>query len=193
MKNNNTKEHILSRGLAVVKEKGFKNTGISEILKSASVPKGSFYYYFDSKSDFGIELLDFAARSFFDEIESHFSREIPPLKRIETFFEDQIDQLKNAPCRCNCLFGRLSQEMTDEDPRFREELKNIFDSWLKYFSDALAEAEEEGSVRLEYSAESLARFILSGWEGALLQSKLLQSVRPLEEFRTIFLAMIRVK
>ncbi|MBB6481738.1 TetR/AcrR family transcriptional regulator [Spirochaeta isovalerica] len=193
MKNNNTKEHILNRGLAVVREKGFKNTGISEILKSASVPKGSFYYYFESKSDFGIELLDYAARSFFKEIESHFSGKIPPLKRIETFFDDQIDQLRDSPCHCDCLFGKLSQEMTDEDPRFREELKNIFDSWLKYFSEALLEAEKNGEITLRYSADSLARFILSGWEGALLQSKLLQSVQPLVEFRMIFLSMIREK
>ena len=129
MKNNNTREHILRQSMIVVREKGFKNTGLSEILKSAEVPKGSFYYYFDSKTDFGIELLGYAATSFFAEIESLFRDDLPPLERIKSFFRAQIDYYGSSPCRCNCLFGKLSQELTDEDPLLRDKLKDIFLYW----------------------------------------------------------------
>lgn len=191
MKNNNTKEHILETAVVLVEEKGFKNTGISEFLKSASVPKGSFYYYFNSKTDFGIQLINYAAQSFFSEIERHFSRETPPLERIENFFGEQIDHFQTSPCRCNCLFGKLSQELTEEDPLLRIELAKIFESWKVFFSTSLVEAEEAGTIRLNHTPEALARFILSGWEGALLQSKLSQSIVPLEEFREIFLSLLK--
>lgn len=185
------KEHILRKGILLVSEKGFKNTGISEILKSASVPKGSFYYYFNSKTDFGIQLINYAAQSFFTEIERHFSSEIAPLERIENFFGEQINHFQTSPCRCNCLFGKLSQELTEEDPLFRIELAKIFESWKVFFSETLIEAEETGTIKLNHSPEALGRFILSGWEGALIQSKLLQSIRPLEEFRDIFFSLLK--
>jgi len=37
--------------------KGFSVVGLNEVLKSAGVPKGSFYHYFSSKDAFGEALL----------------------------------------------------------------------------------------------------------------------------------------
>jgi len=190
LKNNNMKEYILEKGIILVSEKGFKNTGISEILKSASVPKGSFYYYFNSKTDFGIQLINYAAESFFSSINQYFDKDIPPMERIENFFGEQINHYGGSPCSCNCLFGKLSQEITDSDPQFREELARIFESWKNLFRDALIEAEERELIHLNQTPEVLARFIISGWEGALIQGKLYQSVEPLEEFRNIFLSLL---
>ena len=53
-----TKGKLLSAGARLVWQKGFNNTGLQEILKEAGVPKGSFYFYFDSKESFGLELID---------------------------------------------------------------------------------------------------------------------------------------
>ena len=54
---------------------GYNNTGLNEILESAGIPKGSFYYYFNSKDDpvqvkpvdtlWGAGGVRFIARSFF--------------------------------------------------------------------------------------------------------------------------------
>ncbi len=57
-----TKEKILMTGADLVQHKGFKNTSIQDILKAAAIPKGSFYYYFDSKEDFGLQLIDYPTR-----------------------------------------------------------------------------------------------------------------------------------
>ncbi|MDA3811874.1 MAG: TetR family transcriptional regulator C-terminal domain-containing protein [Spirochaetaceae bacterium] len=190
MKNNNMKEYILEKGIELVAENGFKNTGISEILKTASIPKGSFYYYFDSKTDFGIQLINYAARSFFSSIEPYFAKEIPPMERIENFFGEQISHFQGSPCSCNCLFGKLSQEITDQDPLFRKKLAEIFEVWKDYFKKTLIEAEGQGSIHLKHNPDALARFILSGWEGALMQGKIHQSTQPLEEFRDIFFSLL---
>jgi TetR/AcrR family transcriptional repressor of nem operon len=184
------KEFILQKGIVLVSEKGFKNTGISEILKSASIPKGSFYYYFNSKTDFGVQLIHYAAHSFFTSIESSFRREIPPLEKIEDFFDKQIEYFQGKPCSCNCLFGKLSQEITREDPQFRAELAEIFSDWKDFFQQTLIEAKEQGAITTKVAPESLARFILSGWEGALMQGKVLQSITPLIEFKEIILTLI---
>ncbi|MBI9102663.1 MAG: TetR family transcriptional regulator C-terminal domain-containing protein [Spirochaetales bacterium] len=190
MKNNNMKEQILKKGVLLVSEKGFKNTGISEILKAVSVPKGSFYYYFSSKTDFGIQLIKYAAEDFFSELESYFSPEIPPLKRIENYFDNQIQKYSGAACSCNCLFGKLSQELVSEEPAFQKELADIFITWQNCFSKALREAEEAGEINLIYDARVMARFALSGWEGAIIQGKILQSLDPLLEFRKIFFSIL---
>ena len=49
--NADTRALLINTGLAVLTEKGFSATGIDLILKSAQVPKGSFYHYFKASSN----------------------------------------------------------------------------------------------------------------------------------------------
>src|SRR5437868_1723689 len=37
--------------------KSFHSVGLNEILSAVKVPKGSFYHYFESKDQFGVELV----------------------------------------------------------------------------------------------------------------------------------------
>ncbi len=47
---------ILATGQRIMSRKGFSGVGLTEILKDAGVPKGSFYHYFASKDAFGEEI-----------------------------------------------------------------------------------------------------------------------------------------
>ncbi len=58
------KNRILQEGARLVHRKGFHATGVAEVVEAAGVPKGSFYFYFDSKEAFGLELVDAYARRF---------------------------------------------------------------------------------------------------------------------------------
>ncbi len=60
-----TKEKFFQVGSKIVHRKGFNHTGILELLRAANVPKGSFYFYFKNKEDFGLQLIDFFAQDFF--------------------------------------------------------------------------------------------------------------------------------
>lgn len=189
-KSNSTKELILKTGMVLVAEKGFKNTGLSEILKGASIPKGSFYYYFDSKTDFGIQMIRYAAKEFLEELEIHFSTETPPLTRIENYFDYKIKIYGGKVCSCNCIFGKLAQELDDGEPEFQEELSNLFSAWQGHLETALEEARIAGEITAPYDIKVLARFAVSGWEGAILQGKIEKSLDPLIEFKEIFLHLL---
>lgn len=38
--------------------RGYAAVGLTEVLREAHVPKGSFYYYFDSKDTFGEAMME---------------------------------------------------------------------------------------------------------------------------------------
>src|SRR5436189_2079852 len=52
-----TKERILEAAEEIMLQKSFHSVGLNEILAAVKVPKGSFYHYFQSKEQFGVELL----------------------------------------------------------------------------------------------------------------------------------------
>ena len=52
-----TKERIFDATEAIILENGFHSLGLNEVLRSERVPKGSCYHFFESKEQFGVEML----------------------------------------------------------------------------------------------------------------------------------------
>ncbi len=52
-----TREHLLATGERLSLRLGFNGMGLSLLLTTAGIPKGSFYHYFRSKEVFGEAML----------------------------------------------------------------------------------------------------------------------------------------
>ena len=52
------RKDILKKGIDLMSQSGYHSIGVMEILKSMSIPKGSFYNFFDSKEAFIIEAIE---------------------------------------------------------------------------------------------------------------------------------------
>ena len=59
MAQTNTREEIIRKGAELIHAQGFNATGLQQILQAVGIPKGSFYFYFKSKEDFGLEIIDY--------------------------------------------------------------------------------------------------------------------------------------
>jgi len=188
-----TKNRILEAGAEIIHLKGFYHTGIQEILSAAEVPKGSFYNYFKSKDDFGLQLIDY-----FVEYYAHLSKNIledgtiPPLERIRRLLEWFIEFFKSKDYAYGCPIGNLAQEMGDLSPAFREKLKMALDSIVDIYSRLLAKAQREGKISQSLDVREAAYFLVSSWHGALVHMKAVKGPEPLENhIRFIFDHVLR--
>lgn len=66
--NQQVREHILVTGQRIMAGKGFSAVGLKEILEESDIPKGSFYYYFSSKEDFGVAMLEHYFEDYLDDL-----------------------------------------------------------------------------------------------------------------------------
>jgi len=80
------------------------------------------------------------------------------------------------------LLGNLMGEIGDTSVLCNRSLKNAVARYKKLQQDALEQAQKEGTVRTDRSAESMADMLVNLWQGALLRMKIEQSVQPLQEF-----------
>ena len=93
-----TKTRILKAGARIVHTKGYLGTGIQEIAEAAKIPKGSFYFYFKSKEEFGLALIDYY-RELIEARMDDYVRDssFPPVQRIRRFFESLVESfVRNA-------------------------------------------------------------------------------------------------
>jgi len=191
MSKEKTKDLLLEAGKKTFLEKGYNNSGIEAILHEAGVPKGSFYYYFGSKEDFGLKVLDRFAESIGERQERILGDEsVPPLDRLRNYVESVSERLESDRCRKGCLVGNLSQEMADQSEVFRARLEEIFETWVDRYARCIRGAQEAGEVVADLDAHELAEFWLNSWQGAILRAKTMRSVAPLRTFLDVMFGNI---
>ena len=94
--------------------KGYNATGVKDIVDAAGIPKGSFYNYFESKEDFVIQALQYSADHCNTVMGKTLKdRSLPPLQRIEKFYEERILQFRECDFTLGCFGSNLCIEMGD--------------------------------------------------------------------------------
>ncbi|WP_035468964.1 TetR/AcrR family transcriptional regulator [Geobacter metallireducens] len=193
MDKNETRATIIRIGTDLIGRQRFNATGIDAVLREAGVPKGSFYYYFRSKEEFGLAVIDHFAERYDQRLDTFLNDdEVTPLNRLRNLLESGLARLEQNQCAKGCLIGNLGQELADQNERFRARLEEVFTSWKKRYAACLREAQRAGELAPELDPSVVAGFILSGWEGAVLRAKVMKSPQPLRDFiATLFATVLR--
>ena len=191
MPREDTRLAIIREGSRLIHARGFNNTGLSDILKAAGVPKGSFYFYFDNKEAFGMAVIDYYADSLM-EIGGKYllNRKYPPLQRLTRFFDFFQKAFQAADMQGGCPVGNLTQEMSDLSESFRGKMSEVYSRITALIATCLEEAREQGEISPSLDVEKTAEFIFNSWEGAIMHMKLTRDLRPLVTCRDMLFSFI---
>ena len=191
MSKTDNKKALLQTGMQFVLEGGYNHTGLNEVLAAANIPKGSFYYYFSSKEEFGLALIEE-----FDQgnkaVAQTFLKDgtFDPLTRLKNYFDYFITYLQEMQCRQGCLAGNMGQELSDQNETFRVRIKCVMDDWAGAIANCIKEAQTAGQIDTSLDPLMLGHFCLNNWEGAILQMKIAKNPQPLMLFRQMLFEVI---
>lgn len=189
----NKRNELIQVGKEIIVQQGFNAASLNEILTAAGIPKGSFYYYFPSKEDFGLAIVEDFANEYRDKINIFFGdKKYSPLTRLRNYFEFKIADMEACSCADGCLIGNLAQELSAQNELFRDRLNQVFIEWEQCFVRCLQAAYQAGEIKSDRHSD-LAKFILSSWEGAILQAKVTKSVVPMKIFVSILFDQVLSK
>lgn len=179
---------LIDIGTAIFTQKGFSITSLDEIVMTADIPKGSFYYYFKGKEDFAIEVIKNYGRYFSRKLERVLEdQNKSPLKRLKAFCEEATRGVTRFEFKRGCLIGNLGQEMASLEESFRLELYEVIFDWRKRVEHCIDEAKELGEIETKVSSQDLSKFFWSAWEGAVLCAKLEKSANSLKIVSDLFI------
>lgn len=169
------RERLQASASELIHERGYNAVGVGEICAHAGVNKGSFYHFYPSKQQLGLDVIDRAWHDSRAFLEATLLGDGPPLARLRRYFEAvhafHMEDRDTSGCLRGCPLGNLTLEMSTQDDLMRNRLSQTLDSHTSYFVSVLREAQNAGDLDAGLDIPQAADTILALIEGKVLLAK----------------------
>ena len=166
---------------------------IDAICERAKVKKGSFYYFFDSKSDLAVAAIDAWWIERKALVEEMFRPEVPPLERLRKYLDfvaqRQIEAYESSGQVLWCPLFTLGSEISTQDEQIRSHIHEILSYFGHYVEKAIAEAQAAGVVDGKNAALT-ARSFLASYAGTLMRARIENDIEPIRSLSSDAIEMI---
>jgi TetR/AcrR family transcriptional repressor of nem operon len=153
--------------------------GLNELLKSASVPKGSFYHYFASKEDFGCKLLEQYLSRYFTRLDKILNTGGADARtRLMQYWSLWISSQTSGDVCAQCLIVKIGAEISDVSDEMRGILEEGTARVGTRLSQAIAEGQADRSICGTVQADLFGTALYEMWLGASLMAKLSRTRDP---------------
>ncbi|MFJ2003660.1 TetR/AcrR family transcriptional regulator [Streptomyces chartreusis] len=187
------KQKILGAARSLIEGRGYSALGVAEICKAAGVPKGSFYYFFESKESLALAVVDEHWTAQRRDWARVLEADGEPLQRLRGLFEETQAGQRAVQEGCGtvsgCLFGNLTLELSNQTEAVRRRLQEIFDAQVGMVETVVKEARERGDVTVADTREA-ARAVVAQLEGQVMFAKLYNSTERLSPLWNNCLALL---
>lgn len=187
------REKILGVAQSLIELRGYSALGVAEICKTAGVPKGSFYYFFESKEALALAVIDEHWTEQEGTWRGILASEAEPLQRLRQLFEameaDQRAGQQSCGAVSGCLFGNLTLELSNHTEAIRRRLQEIFDAQVDMVDSVIVEALARKEVTVADTREA-ARSVVAQSEGQVLFAKLYNNTQQLGSLWANCLALL---
>lgn len=181
------RESLLAVGQELFINSSFHSVGLNDILRKAGIPKGSFYHYFDSKEDFGLQVVEFYARQNLEQLEEVLAdSSLSQFEQLEAFFSNSIAHFDDIEYCQGCLMANLSQELSDVNERLRCKISKLSQALVDRLAQCLDSMDASELHLGHLPADQAAQLLMNSWQGAIMKMKLEKSREPLDVFMKCF-------
>src|SRR5215467_3624561 len=190
------KERLMEGAMDLMWENSYGTTSVDAICERAGAKKGSFYYFFKSKSELAAAALESDWRKKRAEMDSIFSPTVPPLERFDRYFDFVYERLAEVQKKCGsilgCPFVSVGSEVSTQDQIVREAIDRIMDRKLQFFVSAVRDAAAQGLI-VARDPEAKARALFACYQGTVAQARIQNDIELLREFKTVARDVLGVK
>jgi TetR/AcrR family transcriptional repressor of nem operon len=187
------REKILAAAQTLIELRGYTALGVAEICKAAGVPKGSFYYFFESKEALALAVIDEHWSVQRRDWSAILHSDADPLQRLRQLFEATEATQRAGKQTCGtvsgCLFGNLTLELSNQTEPIRARLQDIFGAQVDMVKSVIDEARERGEVTVAETREA-AESVVAQLEGQVLFAKLYNNTHRLDALWANCLALL---
>jgi len=175
-------------GLELFYTKGYYNTSVDDVLKELSLSKGAFYYHFDSKEDFFIQIIEnLLVRKVYSMLIEPIEGQDNPLDMITKCFDNALETAVHNELDFGFVMGNFVSEFNGKNDNIMKHLNDILKIWEVNLVTAIKNGKFNGYIDRHVDAEGVALFLMSSYIG--VRTLMAESTPSARKYR--FMAQLR--
>ena len=190
------KERLMETAMDLMWQNSYSAASVDAICERAGAKKGSFYYFFKSKSELAAAALEADWKKKRVEMDSIFSPTIPPLERFDRYFDFVCERLAEVQKKCGsilgCPFMSVGSEVSTQDQIVRGAIDRIMDRKLQFFVSAVRDAAAQGLI-VARDPEAKAKALFASYQGTVAQARIQNDLDLLRQFKQTARDVLDVK
>ena len=168
---NNKRQRLTDAAMRLFHTHGYHKTSLADIAREARVPLGGIYYYFKTKDEIGIAVLEAHAERMRMAM-AQWERVPDPRRRLHAYI-DMTETDRETFARSGCPIGSLCLELDrDQDATLAERATDLLRMSARW-------AEEQFQALGRPDAADLALHLVSVLQGSALMANAFQDPVPL--------------
>ena len=183
-----TKSLLIDTATTLFQQKGYKNVGVTEILKACNVTKGALYHHFpNGKEELLITCLHGLNKVITTDIETIFSEHLLTKDAVHSMIDKLVHNFDQTGTIIGYTFSSIISEMATMSEPVRTACSALYENIQHLYYEKLV---TEGYS--DESASSLALLLTVSIEGAMMLCLTQKSTTPLKTIATLLPSMLKV-
>jgi len=178
------KQKLMDAIMELIWTGSYGSTTIDQICEKAGVKKGSFYYFFKSKSQLAVEAFKTSWALKQSELDRIFSPLNPPLVRLQQYcdfgYKIQSEMQEKYGRVLGCPQFALGCEVCTMEDELQKTIQSILEYKRKYIESAIRDAMLAGDIPHDDPAAK-ARMVVAYYEGNLTQARIQNDLKVLKD------------
>ncbi|MGB5820697.1 MAG: TetR/AcrR family transcriptional regulator [Saonia sp.] len=183
-----TMQRMQITGLELFYKKGYYATSIDDILKELALSKGAFYYHFDSKEDFFIQIIEnLVAHKMYAVLIEPLEGHEDTLNLITNCFENALETAVHNELDFGFVLSNFINEFNGRNPKIMKYLNDILKIWEVNLVSAIQRGKYNGYIDRHVDGEGVALYLMSAYIG--IRTLMVETAPSARKYR--FMSQIR--
>ena len=155
-------EHIIKAALSVFGRQGYRKASLSDIAKEAGITKGMITYYFGSKKNLYLYLLELTQTSYEEELKERLKPGITDLlERLKIMTDLQMTIIKKYPAAVS--FAKKVYYETD--PEVLQNIEQVSAAGYAQINERLFKGVGFSGLKPELDSRLVSKFVVWAYDG----------------------------
>lgn len=188
-------QRLMQAALTLIWGESYGAVTVDDICRQADVRKGSFYYFFESKSDLAVKALAHMWEDYRPVLDEIFDPELSPIERIRNYCQHhyalQEEMYREQGRVVGCVLCSLGSEVGNRDEAVRDKVRDMLNEVRGYWLIAIADAQDEGIIP-PGDTTAVVRCVMAFQEGLVAQARLHNDLERISDLADQVCAHLRV-
>ena len=161
-KGERTRRQLVQVAAQLFADQGYAATTYDDLVAASGLSRGGFYFHFRTKEELAMAVIDTKQRQWEEDLSARLGRVTTATGRLAAFGPVLLQMQVEDPS--GLALTTMTAELT-RVPGLTEQVRAVTRRWIDFLTTIVSEAQDEGGIRRDLDAASLAVVLIGSMSG----------------------------